>query len=170
MDALSALHKMLVQSQCFLTRLHLIDVVLNDDLANIIRLVPGLQDFVIKFHEWEDEYNPIMVSLVRQLSETKLVDGSLQHTMVPSLQELGIYLYSLHYIHISFLDFAFVDMVASRVRRQPDARRLARLDLLVRGSGWSYELNEVALNSLRGEGLELHFSRVDGDPGTEIDE
>ncbi len=169
-DALSALHKMLVQSQCFLTRLHLIDVVLNDDLANIIRLVPGLQDFVIKFHEWEEEYDPIMVSLVRQLSETTLVDGSLQHTMVPSLQELGIYLYSLHYIHISFLDFAFVDMVASRVRCRSDARRLARLDLLVRGSGWNYELNEVALNSLRGEGLELHFSRFDGDPGIDFDE
>ncbi|PBK72015.1 hypothetical protein ARMSODRAFT_954817 [Armillaria solidipes] len=169
-DALSSLHEMLVQSQCFLTRLHLIDVVLNDDLANIIRLVPGLQDFVIKFHEWEDEYDPIMVSLVTQLSETNLVDGSLQHTTVPSLQELGIYLYSLHYTHVSFIDSTFVDMVASRVRRPPDARRLARLDLLVRGSGWSYEINEVALNRLRGEGLELHFSRNDEDPGIDSDE
>ncbi|SJL11167.1 uncharacterized protein ARMOST_14570 [Armillaria ostoyae] len=169
-DALSALHEMLVQSQCFLTRLHLIDVVLNDDLANIIRLMPGLRDFVIKFHEWEDDYDPIMVSLVTQLSETNLVDGSLQHTTVPSLQELGIYLYSLHYTHVSFIDSTFVDMVASRVRCRSDARRLARLDLLVRGSGWSYEINEVALNSLRGEGLELHFSRNDGDPGTDSDE
>ncbi|KAK0431931.1 hypothetical protein EV421DRAFT_1925341 [Armillaria borealis] len=168
--ALSALHEMLVQSQCFLTRLHLIDVVLNDDLANIIRLVPGLQYLVIKFHEWEDEYDPIMVSLVTQLSETNLVDGSLQHTTVPSLQELGIYLYSLHYTHVSFIDSTFVDMVASRVRCRSDAGRLARLDLLVRGSGWSYEINEVVLNSLRGEGLELHFSRNDGDTGTDSDE
>ncbi len=168
--ALSALREMLVQSQCSLTRLHLIDAVLNDSLGNIIRLMPSLEEFVIKFHEWEDEYNPIMVSLVTQLSETTLVDGSLQHTMVPSLQELGIYLYSLQYTDVYFIDSAFVDMVASRVRRPPDSRRLTRLNLWVMGAGWSYELDEVALNSLEGEGLRLDFTTEDGDPATDSDE
>ncbi|PBK72009.1 hypothetical protein ARMSODRAFT_1016995 [Armillaria solidipes] len=172
-SALSALHEMLVQSQCFLTKLHLINVVLNDNLANIIQLVPGLQEFVIEFHEWVDEYDPIMESLVTQLSEMDLVDGSLQHSMVPSLQELSIYLYSLQYTHVSFIDSAFVDMVASRVRRPPGSQRLTRLNLWVMGARWSYDLvreDENALNSLEGEGLELDFSTEDGDPETDSDE
>ncbi|PBK72019.1 hypothetical protein ARMSODRAFT_797730 [Armillaria solidipes] len=171
--ALSALHEMLVQSQCFLTRLHLIDVVLNDNLGNIIRLMHGLQEFVIKFYKWEDDYDPIMESLVTQLSEVNLVDGSLQHSIVPSLQELGIYLPSLHYTHVSFIDSAFVGMVASRVRHPPDARRLARLHLCVEGAGWTYDLDmedENALISLKVEGLELDFCKDDLDPVTDHDE
>ncbi|KAK0237051.1 hypothetical protein EDD85DRAFT_835925 [Armillaria nabsnona] len=171
--ALSALHEMLVQSQCFLTRLHLIDAVLNDDLANIIRSMPGLQEFVIEFYEWEDDYDPIMESLVIQLSEVNLVDGSIQHSMVPSLQELGIYLYSLQYTHVYFIDSTFVDMVASRVRRPPDARHLARLNLSVMGVRWTYDLvreDENALIRLEGEGLDLDFSTEDGDPQTDSDE
>ncbi|KAK0216165.1 hypothetical protein IW262DRAFT_1299413 [Armillaria fumosa] len=139
---------MLVQSQCFLTRLHLIDVVLNDNLGNIIWHVPGLQEFFIIFHKWVNEYDPIMKSLVTQLHVGNLVDGSLQHSMVPSLQELSIYLFSVQYTHISFIDSAFVSMVAS-------------LKVVVMGVGWTYDLDgegKNTLNSLENEGLKLHLN------------
>ncbi len=93
--ALGALHDMLLQSHRSLTRLHLVDVVLNDNLASIICLMPSLQEFVVEFYEWVAAYNPVMKSLVTQLSEVSLIDGSLQYLAVPSLQKLGVYLYDL---------------------------------------------------------------------------
>ncbi|KAK0450962.1 hypothetical protein EV421DRAFT_1199197 [Armillaria borealis] len=157
-DALGALHEMLLQSRCSLTQLHLVDVVLDDNLANIIRIMPGLRKFVVEYNEWVDDYDPILQSLVTQLSEVSLVGGSLQHSMVPSLQELGVYLNALRRTHISFINAAFVDMVASRLRHPSDAPYLTKLGLLVSGRRWSYDLDEAAedaLHSLRGEGLEL---------------
>ncbi|SJL11143.1 uncharacterized protein ARMOST_14546 [Armillaria ostoyae] len=159
--ALGALHDMLLQSHCFLTRLHLIDVVLNDNFANIIHLIPRLQEFVVEFYEWVAAYNTVMKSLVTQLSEVSLVDGSLQHSAVPSLQKLGVYLHDLLGAHVSFIDSAFVDMIASRVRRPLDAPCLTELGLWVVGTGWTYGLDkedENVLNSLEGEGLDLDFS------------
>ncbi|KAK0436684.1 hypothetical protein EV421DRAFT_1830340 [Armillaria borealis] len=86
--ALGALHEMLLKSQCPLTQLHLIDAVLDNNLANIIRLIPSLQEFVVEFYEWVNNYDPIMQSLVTQLSEVSLVNGPSQHCMVPNLQNL----------------------------------------------------------------------------------
>ncbi len=171
--ALGALHAMLLQSQCSLTRLCLIDVVLNDSLVNVLQVMPDLQEFVIKFHEWVDDYDLVMESLVTHLSEGNLVDGSFQHSMVPSLQELGIYLYSVQYTHVYFIDSAFVDMVASRVRCPIDVQPLSRLNLLVMGAGWTYDLYgdlEVEFKSLESDGLELCFSTDDVDPETISDE
>ncbi|KAK0436672.1 hypothetical protein EV421DRAFT_1979568, partial [Armillaria borealis] len=159
--ALGALHDMLLQSHCSLTRLHFVDVVLNDNLANIIRLMPRLQEFVVEFYEWVGAYNTVMKSLVTQLSEVSLVDGSLQHSAVPSLQKLGVYLHDLLGAHVSFIDSAFVDMIASRVRRPLDAPCLTELGLWMNGTGWTYGLDkedENVLNSLEGEGLDLDFS------------
>ncbi|SJL02591.1 uncharacterized protein ARMOST_05922 [Armillaria ostoyae] len=157
-DALGALHEMTLVSRCSLTQLHLVDVVLDDNLANIIRIMPGLREFVVEYNKWVDDYDPILQSLVTQLSEVSLVGGSLQHSMVPSLQELYVYLNALWRTHASFINSAFVDMVASRLRHPFDAPHLTKLGLLVSGRRWSYDLDEAAkdaLNSLRGEGLEL---------------
>ncbi|PBK69598.1 hypothetical protein ARMSODRAFT_1018980 [Armillaria solidipes] len=155
--ALDALHEMLLKSQCSLTRLHLVDVVLNDNFANIIRIMPGLMELVIECNEWVDDYGPIMQSLVAQLAEVSLVDRSLQHSMVPSLQTIGVHLNALRYTHIVFLNSAFVDMVASRLCRPSDVPHLTKLQLSVMGRGWSYDLDEAALNSLKDEGLELEL-------------
>ncbi len=157
-DALGALHEMLLVSRCSLTQLHLLDAILDDNLANIIRIMPGLREFVVEYNEWVNDYDPILQSLVTQLSEVSMVGGSLQHSMVPSLQELHISLNALRRTHISFINSAFVDMVASRLRRPSDAPHLTKLGLFVSGRRWSYDLDEAAkdaLNSLRGEGLEL---------------
>ncbi|KAK0436763.1 hypothetical protein EV421DRAFT_1830815 [Armillaria borealis] len=89
-DALGALHQMLLQSQCSLSRLHLVDAILDNNLANIIRLTPSLRQFVIDLNGWVEDYDPILHSLVAQMSEVCLVDGSLQHSVVPSLQEFGV--------------------------------------------------------------------------------
>ncbi|KAK0447841.1 uncharacterized protein EV420DRAFT_861913 [Desarmillaria tabescens] len=172
--ALGALHEMLAQSQCSLTRLCLVDVVLDNNLASIMRLMPGLQEFVVEFFEWvPDVYDPVMLSLVAQMSELSLVDGSRQHSMVPFLQTLGVYLNTIEYTHVSFINSTFVNMVASRLRRPSDAPRLTKLNLLVNGVGWSYGLDEEsenALINLKSEGLELDFDLNDEDPLSESDE
>ncbi|KAK0189394.1 hypothetical protein F5146DRAFT_1224520 [Armillaria mellea] len=169
--ALGALHQMLLQSQCSLTRLCLVDADLDDNLANIIRLMPRLQELAIEFYEWvpdiADDYNPIMQSLVTQLSEVSMVDGSLQHSMVPFLQNLTVYLHTIRYAHVSFINSAFVDMVASRLRRPHDVPHLTELNLWVIGQGWSYALSkesEETLKRLEDEGLRLNFCLDDGDP------
>ncbi|KAK0189561.1 hypothetical protein F5146DRAFT_1224649 [Armillaria mellea] len=174
--ALGALHQMLLQSQCSLTRLSLVDADLDDNLANILRLMPRLQEFAIEFYEWvpdtADNYGPIMQSLVTQLSEVSVVDGFLQHSMIPFLQELTVYLHTIRYAHVSFINSAFVDMVASRVRRPHDIPHLTELNLWVMGRGWSYALDKRAkktLKSLQHEGLELNFCLDDGDPASEPD-
>ncbi len=172
--ALGALHQMLLQSQCSLTRLCLIDADLDDNLANVIRLMPRLQEFAIEFYEWvpeiADNYGAIMQSLVTQLSEVSVVDGSLQHSMVPFLQKLTVNMHTIRYAHVSFINSAFVDMVASRVRRPHDIPHLTRLYLWVMGRGWSYALDEETkktLKSLQDEGLMLDFCLDDGDPASE---
>ncbi|PBK80633.1 hypothetical protein ARMGADRAFT_1020779 [Armillaria gallica] len=173
---LGALHQMLLQSQCSLTRLRLVDADLDDNLANVLRLVPSLEEFAVEFYEWvpdiADNYGAIMQSLVTQLSEVSEVDGSLQHSMVPFLQTLTVYLHTIRYAHVSFIDSAFVDMVASRVRRPHDIPHLTELDLWVMGRGWSYALDKEAkktLKRLQREGLELDFCLDDGDPASEPD-
>ncbi|PBK71991.1 hypothetical protein ARMSODRAFT_1083311 [Armillaria solidipes] len=174
--ALGALHQMLLQSQCSLTRLCLVDADLDDNLANVIRLVPRLQEFAIEFYEWvpdiADNYGAIMQSLVTQLSEVSVVDGSLQHSMVPFLQKLTVDMHTIRYAHVSFINSAFVDMVASRVRRPRHIPHLTELDLWVMGRGWSYALDKEAkktLKRLQREGLELDFCLDDGDPASEPD-
>ncbi|KAK0436783.1 hypothetical protein EV421DRAFT_1830901 [Armillaria borealis] len=158
--ALGALHEMLLQSRCSLSRLCLIDAVLDANLTNIIRLMPSLQEIMINFNEWVDEYDPIMQSLVTQLSEVSLVDGSLQHSVVPSLQSIRVYLFNVRYSHVSFINSAFVDMVASRLRRPSDAPRLTEFYLHMSGLGGSFDLDEEAENvlaSLKDEGLRLNY-------------
>ncbi|KAK0447819.1 uncharacterized protein EV420DRAFT_1567773 [Desarmillaria tabescens] len=171
--ALDALHEMLVQSRCSLTSLRLVDVVLNNNLVNVIRLMPDLQELVIEFCEWVSDINsPVMQSLVTQMNEVSLVDGLPQHSMVPFLQTLTVYLHTIRYAHVSFINSSFVDMVASRLRRPHDVPHLTELNLWVMGRGWSYDLDkqgEKALNSLRDEGLELDFSLDDGDPQSDFD-
>ncbi|KAK0447816.1 uncharacterized protein EV420DRAFT_1712690 [Desarmillaria tabescens] len=163
-DALGALHQMLLQSQCSLSRLHLIDAILDDNLVNIIQLMPSLQQFVIEVNEWEDEYDPIMRSLVTKMSEIRLLDGSLQHCVVPSLQELEVSLSDIDDTYVSFLDSAFVDMVASRLHGPSDALRLTSLRLSMSGCRWAHDLDEVdedALKNLKHEGLELTYDLYD---------
>ncbi len=174
--ALGALHQMLLQSQCSLTRLRLVDADLDDNLPNVIRLMPSLQEFAVEFYEWmpdiADNYGAIMQSLVTQLSEVSVVDGSLQHSMVPFLRKLIVKMYTVRYAHVSFINSAFVDMVASRVRRPHDIPHLTELHLSVDGLGWSYALDKEAektLKSLEGEGLKLDFGLDDVDPATESD-
>ncbi|PBK69579.1 hypothetical protein ARMSODRAFT_1018962 [Armillaria solidipes] len=165
--ALRALHEMLLRSQCSLTQLHLIDPVLDNNLANIIRLVPSLQELVIEFYEWVDGYDPIMQSLVTQLSEVSLVNGSFQHCMVPNLQKLGVNLLDLSHPRIYFINSAFVDMVASRLHPPSDTQRLTKLQLWMEQG--RHDLDEAAKNalmSLRDDGLELDLSsdKLDEDP------
>ncbi|KAK0436691.1 hypothetical protein EV421DRAFT_1103017 [Armillaria borealis] len=165
-DALGALHQMLLQSQCSLYRLHLIDAVLDNNLANIIRLMPSLRRLVIELNEWVEDYDPILDSLVAQMSEECLVDGAMQHCVVPSLQELGIYLSNIDDAYISFIGSTFVDMVASRVRRPCEAPRLTKLCLSISGSGWIHDLDEVAENALKSlehNGLQLTYNVYDAD-------
>ncbi|KAK0499512.1 hypothetical protein EDD18DRAFT_1151490 [Armillaria luteobubalina] len=164
-DALGALHEMLLVSRCSLTKLHLVDVVLDDNLANAIRIMPDLREFVVKYDDWGGDYDPILQSLMTQLSAVSLVGRSPQHSMVPSLQSLCVYLDGLWRTHISFINSAFVDMVASRLRHHSDAPHLTKLDLYVEGKSWTCDLDEAAkdtLNSLRGEGLELVLNLVPG--------
>ncbi len=174
--ALGALHQMLLQSQCSLSSLRLVDAVLDDNLVSIIRLTPNLQEFVIEFYEWvpgiADDYGAVMQSLVTRLSEVSEVDGSLQHTMVPFLQKLTIYLHTIRYAHVSFINYAFVDMVASRVHRPHDIPHLTELNLWVMGRGWSYALSKESaktLKCLEDEGLRLNFCLDDGDLDTDSD-
>ncbi|KAK0447848.1 uncharacterized protein EV420DRAFT_1712746 [Desarmillaria tabescens] len=112
---------------------------------------------VIEFYEWVDDYDPIMQYLVTQMSE---VDGSLKHFVVPSLQDFGVYVHSVDYTNISFINPALVDMVASRLRQPSEAPCLTKLGLWVMGQGWSCDLDETAenaLKSLQNEGLELNY-------------
>ncbi len=155
--ALDALHEMLLKSQCSLTRLHLVNIVLNDNLANLIRTMPGVKELVVEYNEWVDDYDPLVQSLVAQLGEVNLVDGLPQHSMVPSLQTIGVRLNALRYTHVVFLNSAFVDMVASRLRRPSNVPHLMKLQLSVMGRGWIYALDEAALNKLKDEGLELEL-------------
>ncbi|KAK0447827.1 uncharacterized protein EV420DRAFT_1567799 [Desarmillaria tabescens] len=159
-DALGALHELLLRSRCSLSRLSLVDVVLDNNLVNIIRLMPALQDFIVQFTEWVDDYDPIMQSLVTQLSETSMVDGSLQHSMVPSLKSIDVYMLRVRYNHLSFIDSTFVDMVASRLRLPSGAPRLMKLNLHISGRGGSSDFDEEAKNalmSLKDEGLQLNY-------------
>ncbi len=90
--------------------------------------------------------------------------------MVPSLKTISVYLNALRDTHIAFLNSAFVDMVASRVRRPSNASHLTKLRLLVAGQRWSYDLDEAAknaLHSLKGEGLKLSFCLEDEDPDSD---
>ncbi len=174
--ALGALHQMLLQSQCSLSSLRLVDAVLDDNLVSIIRLTPNLQEFVIEFYEWvpgiADDYGAVMQSLVTRLSEVSKVDGSLQHSMVPFLQKLTVYLHTIRYAHVSFINYAFVDMVASRVHRPHDIPHLTELNLWVMGRGWSYALSKESaktLKCLEDEGLRLNFCLDDGDLDTDSD-
>ncbi|KAK0237037.1 hypothetical protein EDD85DRAFT_596342 [Armillaria nabsnona] len=174
--ALGALHQMLVQSQCSLSSLRLVDAVLDDNLVSIIRLTPNLKEFVIEFYEWvpgiADDYGAVMQSLVTRLSEVSEVDGSLQHSMVPFLQKLTVYLHTIRYAHVSFINYAFVDMVASRVHRPHDIPHLTELNLWVMGRGWSYALSKESGNTLKcleDEGLRLNFCLDDGDLDTDSD-
>ncbi|KAK0436789.1 hypothetical protein EV421DRAFT_2038606 [Armillaria borealis] len=169
--ALGALHEMLLQSQCSLTRLCLIDVVLTDRVVNVLQILPGLQKFDIEFHKWVDDYDPVMKLLVTRLSEVNLIDGSVHHSVVPSLQSLGVRLCGLRYTHVSFVDSAFVNMVASRLHR-PSEPHFAKLTLWVMGQGWSYDFDrddELVLSIFEDGGLELDFSLDDGDPETDSD-
>ncbi|PBK79481.1 hypothetical protein ARMGADRAFT_1069440 [Armillaria gallica] len=162
--ALSALHQMLLQSQCSLFRLHLIDAVLDNNLANIIRLTPNLRQFVIDLNEWVEDYDLILHSLVAQMSEVCLVDGSLQHCVVPSLQELSVCVDDVDENFVSIINSRFVDMVASRLHRLSDVPCLTKLKLLISGIGWIYDLDEEAendLKSLKHEGLELTYDVYD---------
>ncbi|KAK0216174.1 hypothetical protein IW262DRAFT_200989 [Armillaria fumosa] len=174
--ALGALHQMLLQSQCSLTRLCLVDADLDNNLVNVIRLIPKLQEFAIEFYEWvpeiADNYGAIMQSLVAQMTKVDVVDGALQHSVVPFLQTFTVDMHTIRYAHVSFINSAFVDMVASRVRRPHDIPHLTNLHLWVMGRGWSYALDQEAeetLKSLQGEGLELSFCLDDGDPASELD-
>lgn len=163
-DALSALHQMLLQSQCSLFRLHLIDAVLDNNLANIIRLTPNLRQFVIDLNEWVEDYDLILHSLVAQMSEVCLVDGSLQHCVVPSLQELSVCVDDVDENFVSIINSRFVDMVASRLHRSSDVPCLTKLKLSISGIGWIYDLDEEAendLKSLKHEGLELTYDVYD---------
>ncbi|SJL11135.1 uncharacterized protein ARMOST_14538 [Armillaria ostoyae] len=162
--ALGALHEMLLRSQCSLTQLHLIDPVLDNNLANIIRLVPSLQELVIEFYEWVDGYDPIMQSLVTQLSEVNLVNGSFQHCTVPNLQKLGVNLLDLSHPRIYFINSAFVHMVTSRLHPPSDTPRLTKLQLWMEQG--RHDLDEAAKNalmSLRDDGLGLGLSSDDLD-------
>ncbi|KAK0189548.1 hypothetical protein F5146DRAFT_1051506 [Armillaria mellea] len=164
-DALGALHEMLLRSQCSLTGLHLVDAVLDNNLTNIIRLVPSLQEFVINFYEWVDGYDPIMQLLVLHLSNISLVNGSFQYCMVPNLQKLGVNLFDIYHRPVSFINSAFVDMVASRFHRPSEAPRLKMLELWME-EGW-HDLDESAANALKGlrdEGLELDLNSDNEDP------
>ncbi|KAK0436778.1 hypothetical protein EV421DRAFT_1830880, partial [Armillaria borealis] len=165
--ALGTLHEMLLRSQCSLTQLHLIDSVLDNNLVNIIRRVPSLQELLIEFYEWMEGYDPIMQSLVTQLSEVSPVNGSFRHCMVPNLQKLGVNLLDLSHPRIYFINSAFVHMVASRLHPPSDTPRLTKLQLWTEQG--RHDLDEEAKNalmSLRDEGLELDFSwdDLDEDP------
>ncbi|PBK69593.1 hypothetical protein ARMSODRAFT_957279 [Armillaria solidipes] len=77
-------------------------------------------------------------------------------SFVTQLSEVS--LHDLLGAHVSFIDSAFVDMIASRVRRPLDAPCLTELGLWMNGTGWTYGLDkedENVLNSLEGEGLDL---------------
>ncbi|KAK0494392.1 hypothetical protein EDD18DRAFT_1107415 [Armillaria luteobubalina] len=174
--ALGALHRMLLQSQCSLTRLCLVDADLDDNLANVIWLMPELQELAIEFYEWvpdiADDYDPIMQSLVTQLSQFSVVDGSLQHSVIPFLQKLTVRLHTIRYAHVSFINSAFVDMVALRLRQPHDVPHLTELNVRVMGRGWSCALSkesEEALKRMEDEGLRLDFYLDDGDPDTDSD-
>ncbi|KAK0475048.1 hypothetical protein EDD18DRAFT_216903 [Armillaria luteobubalina] len=166
-DALSALHQMLLQSQCSLFRLHLIDAVLDDNLADIIRLTPNLQQLDIDLNEWVGDYDLILHNLVEQMSEVCLVDGSIQPRVVPSLQEFSIRLDDVGENFDSFIDPEFADMVALRLHQPPDVPHLTSIRVSISGTGWIYGLNglndvgESDLKSLRHEGLELSYDVYD---------
>ncbi|KAK0475050.1 hypothetical protein EDD18DRAFT_1116176 [Armillaria luteobubalina] len=170
---LGALHQMLLQSQCSLTQLRLVNADLDNNLVNVIHLMPRLWEFAIEFYEWvpeiTDDYGTIMQSLVAQLSKVEMVDGSLQHSVVPFLQSLTVEMHTIRYAHVSFINSAFVDMVALRVCRPHIIAHLTNLDLWVMGRGWSYDLDQKAeetLKDLEREGLTLDFGLHDGDPAS----
>ncbi|KAK0474651.1 hypothetical protein EDD18DRAFT_238543 [Armillaria luteobubalina] len=166
-DALGALHQMLLQSQCSLFRLHLIDAVLDDNLADIIRLTPNLQQLDIDLNEWVGDYDLILHNLVEQMSEVCLVDGSIQPRVVPSLQEFSIRLDDVGENFDSFIDPEFADMVALRLHQPPDVPHLTSIRVSISGTGWIYGLNglndvgESDLKSLKHEGLELSYDVYD---------
>ncbi|PBK69584.1 hypothetical protein ARMSODRAFT_957265 [Armillaria solidipes] len=127
-------------------------------------LLRSLQELVIEFYEWVEDYDPIMQSLVTQLSEVSLVNGSFQHCMVPTLHKLGIYLLDFSHPRIYFINSAFVYMVASRLHPPSDTQRLTKLRLWMEQG--RHDLDEAAKNalmSLRDEGLELGLSSDDLD-------
>ncbi|KAK0189541.1 hypothetical protein F5146DRAFT_1224633 [Armillaria mellea] len=137
-DALSALYQMLLQSQCSLVRLDLIAAVLDNNLANIIQLTPNLRQLTIELNERAEDYNLSLHSLVAAMSEVRLVDGSLQHCVLPFLRELSAWLNDVDERFDSFIDSGFVDMVSSRptstVRCSPSHKATAidiggRMDL-----------------------------------------
>ncbi|KAK0476174.1 hypothetical protein IW261DRAFT_442227 [Armillaria novae-zelandiae] len=162
--ALSALHQMLLQSQCSLSRLNLIDAVLDNNLSGIIRLTPNLRQLHIELNGWVEDYDTILYSLVEHMSEVCLVDGSIQPCVVPSLQELIVQVDDVDENFVSFIHSGFVDMVALRLYRPPGVPRLAKLMLWISGIGWNYGLDEMAendLKSLKHEGLELTYDMYD---------
>ncbi|KAK0216181.1 hypothetical protein IW262DRAFT_1464718 [Armillaria fumosa] len=144
-------------------------LILDDNIAEIIRLTPNLRQLDIDLNEWVEDYDPILHTLVEQMSEVCLVDGSLQSCVVPSLQELSVYLDDVDEDFVPFIDSRFVDMVALRLHQPPDVPRLTKLTVSISGTGWIYDLDEVAendLKSLKHEGLELTYDVYDIDHGS----
>ncbi|KAK0216156.1 hypothetical protein IW262DRAFT_1398301 [Armillaria fumosa] len=93
---------MLLPSQYSLTRLCLVDASLDNNLVNA--------GFAIEFYEWvpeiADNYGAVM-------HKVDVVDGSLQHSVVPFLQTFTISdMYIIRSDHVSFINSVFVDMVS----------------------------------------------------------
>ncbi|KAK0443253.1 hypothetical protein EV421DRAFT_1735855 [Armillaria borealis] len=156
-DVIIALSELIRYSHCSLIRLSINDTtVVNDDLVEVLRLTPCLEECVIQFNRWDEDNDPGMELLVDELGEVELVDGSFRYSLIPSLRSLGVVLEGVSDTHISFLDRSFLEMVSSRHRKG----LLMKLHLHVTGHNWSYDLDsddEVDLEELRDTGLALDF-------------
>ncbi len=150
-DALSELHELLVRSQCSLTVLSLVDAGVNEHLFAIIALCPHLRDLSIQFNGWTGGAgtDPLMASLIRQMSEIHIVEDMNQHILVPGLESLIINLISFDEECIRFIDRQFVEMIVSRVGSEfQSPSPLKELSLTVTGRDWGWKLDDSGLKAL----------------------
>ncbi|PBK65067.1 hypothetical protein ARMSODRAFT_961375 [Armillaria solidipes] len=175
-DALLELHDLLVRSQCSLTILSLVDAGINEHLLAIIALCPHLRNLSIEFNEWTGEADPIMTTLVHQMSEIRAAEGMYWHVLVPCLKRLKIKLTSVDEVHFSFIDRQFVEMIALRVGSDShNSSPLQWLTLSIMGGQWDWDLDAADLKELnaldgdRGFHFTILFDGAADDEDTDAD-
>ncbi|KAK0476164.1 hypothetical protein IW261DRAFT_442110 [Armillaria novae-zelandiae] len=159
------LHEMIIHSQCSLTRLSLRTAWLDGGLLEVLRVTPQLEELDIRYEEWVERFNPVMISLIAEMTKLSSVEGYHQHRLIPSLQRLKIFLSGVSSITVSFLDWDFVEMIAARMPEE-DTPGLRELSITVIGEKWVCDLDdeEYPFEMLEEEGLdvELDLCHMDG--------
>ncbi|KAK0215074.1 hypothetical protein IW262DRAFT_1404892 [Armillaria fumosa] len=151
-DALAVLHGLITRSECSLRKLHLMDVMTDENLLPIIKLSPKLESIIIEYKggEWQDESEITINSLFCHMLET-------DPFLVPFLKELVIHSRRDNGYRINCLGQDFAAMVISR-RKPHLLSKLEKAVVNVRGHKWMVPTCSERLEGLRDGGLDFQLN------------